>query len=66
MWRGDRASGEFLVWYLDAGKVAAALSVGRSEDLEHARRLLESGSDVMAHKDALADVDSDLEALGSS
>jgi hypothetical protein len=46
--------------------VAAALSVGRSEDLEHARRLLESGADVMAHKGALADVDSDLEAIGSS
>jgi 3-phenylpropionate/trans-cinnamate dioxygenase ferredoxin reductase subunit len=66
VWRGDRDSGEFLVWYLDGGKVAAALSVGRSEDLEHARRLLEAGTDVMGEKDALADVDSDLEAVGSS
>jgi 3-phenylpropionate/trans-cinnamate dioxygenase ferredoxin reductase subunit len=66
VWRGDRDSGEFLVWYLDGGKVAAALSVGRSEDLEHARRLLESGADVMGQKDALADVDSDLEVIGSS
>jgi 3-phenylpropionate/trans-cinnamate dioxygenase ferredoxin reductase subunit len=64
VWRGDRDSGEFLVWYLDRGKVAAALSVGRSEDLEHARRLLESGADVMAQKDALADPDSDLKELG--
>jgi hypothetical protein len=46
--------------------VAAALSVGRSEDLEQARRLLESGADVMTQKDALRDVDSDLEAVGSS
>jgi 3-phenylpropionate/trans-cinnamate dioxygenase ferredoxin reductase subunit len=66
VWRGDRDSGEFLVWYLDAGKVAAALSVGRSEDLEHARRLVESGADVSVQKDALGDVDSDLEAVGSS
>ena len=66
VWRGDPGSGEFLVWYLDGGKVAAALSVGRSEDLEHARRLLESGVDVMAQKDALANVDSDLEGIGSS
>jgi 3-phenylpropionate/trans-cinnamate dioxygenase ferredoxin reductase component len=60
VWRGTPDSGEFLVWYLDGGKVAAALSVNRSEDLEHARRLLESGADVATHKDALADVDSDL------
>jgi 3-phenylpropionate/trans-cinnamate dioxygenase ferredoxin reductase subunit len=66
VWRGTPESGEFLVWYLDGGKVAAALSVGRSEDLEHARRLLESGADVMGQKDALADPDSDLEEVGSS
>ena len=66
VWRGSPDSGEFLVWYLDGGRVAAALSVGRSEDLEHARRLLASGADVMADKAALADVDSDLEAVASS
>jgi 3-phenylpropionate/trans-cinnamate dioxygenase ferredoxin reductase component len=62
VWRGDADSGEFLVWYLDGGKVAAALSVGRSEDLEHARRLVESRVDVTDQKAALADVHSDLEA----
>jgi 3-phenylpropionate/trans-cinnamate dioxygenase ferredoxin reductase subunit len=66
VWRGTPDSGKFLVWYLDGGRVAAALSVGRSEDLEQARRLLESGADVMTQKDALRDVDSDLEAVGSS
>jgi len=65
VWRGTPDSGEFLVWYLDGGKVAAALSVDRSEDLEHARRLLESGADVSGQKDALADVDSDLSAVAS-
>jgi 3-phenylpropionate/trans-cinnamate dioxygenase ferredoxin reductase subunit len=64
VWRGTPDSGEFLVWYLDGGKVAAALSVDRSEDLEHARRLLESGADVSGQKDALADVDADLGAVG--
>jgi 3-phenylpropionate/trans-cinnamate dioxygenase ferredoxin reductase component len=63
VWRGDADSGEFLVWYLDGGKVAAALSVGRSEDMEHARRLVESGADVKDQKEALADVDSDLAAI---
>jgi 3-phenylpropionate/trans-cinnamate dioxygenase ferredoxin reductase subunit len=66
VWRGDREAGEFSVWYLDGGKVAAALSVGRSEDLAHARRLLESGADVSGHKDALGDPDSDLEKIGAS
>jgi 3-phenylpropionate/trans-cinnamate dioxygenase ferredoxin reductase component len=65
VWRGDRDAGEFSVWYLHDGKVAAALAVGRSEDLAEARRLIESGADVMGHKDALGDVDSDLSAVGA-
>jgi 3-phenylpropionate/trans-cinnamate dioxygenase ferredoxin reductase component len=65
VWRGDRDAGEFSAWYLADGKVVAALSVERSEDLAHARRLLESGADVAAHRDALADVDSDLDEVGA-
>jgi 3-phenylpropionate/trans-cinnamate dioxygenase ferredoxin reductase component len=64
VWRGDRDAGEFSAWYLDGGRVVAALSVGRSEDLAHARRLLESGTDVSGDKGALADPDSDLDAIG--
>jgi 3-phenylpropionate/trans-cinnamate dioxygenase ferredoxin reductase subunit len=63
VWRGDREAGEFSAWYLDGGSVVAALSVGRSEDLAHARTLIESGADVSEHRDALADVDGDLEAI---
>jgi 3-phenylpropionate/trans-cinnamate dioxygenase ferredoxin reductase subunit len=64
VWRGDREEGRFSIWYLDGGRVAAALSVDRSEDLQHARRLIESGADVSAQRDALADADSDLESVG--
>jgi 3-phenylpropionate/trans-cinnamate dioxygenase ferredoxin reductase component len=64
VWRGDRDAGEFSVWYLEGGRVAGALSVGRSEDLAHARALIESGADVSAQRDALADVDSDLQSIG--
>jgi 3-phenylpropionate/trans-cinnamate dioxygenase ferredoxin reductase component len=64
VFRGERDSGEFLAWYLKEGKVAAALSVERSEDLVEARRLLESGADVSGSRDELADPDSDLSALG--
>ena len=64
VWRGDAGEGAFSVWYLDAGRVAAALSVGRSEDLVHARRLVESRADVTAARAALADVDSALDEVG--
>jgi 3-phenylpropionate/trans-cinnamate dioxygenase ferredoxin reductase subunit len=59
--RGSIEEGSFSVWYLDGGKVAAALSVGRSDDLEHARRLIASGAAVSA--DALGDLSTDLESL---
>jgi 3-phenylpropionate/trans-cinnamate dioxygenase ferredoxin reductase component len=60
IWRGDRESGEFSLWYLKDGKVAGALSVGRSEDLAEARRLLADGVDVSAARRQLADPGSDL------
>jgi 3-phenylpropionate/trans-cinnamate dioxygenase ferredoxin reductase component len=60
IWRGDRDGGEFSVWYLKDGKVAGALSVGRSEDLAEARRMLADGVDVSAARAQIADPDSDL------
>ena len=65
VWRGDRDAGEFSAWYLKDGKVAAALSVDRSEDLVAARRLIESGADVSGQKEALADAETDLDEVGS-
>jgi hypothetical protein len=64
LFRGERDSGQFLAWYLKDGKVAAALSVDRSEDLAHARRLLVEGVDVSADRDRLADPDSALDEIG--
>ena len=64
VFRGERDSGEFSAWYLKDGKVGGALSVERSEDLVHARTLIESGADISSQRDALADPDSDLEAIG--
>jgi len=60
IWRGDRDGGEFSVWYLKGGRVAGALSVGRSEDLAEARRMLADGVDVSAAREQIADSDSDL------
>ncbi len=65
IWRGDRDSGEFAVFYVKDGKVAGALTVGRSEDLAHARTLLAEGVDVAGDeaKSLLGDSDSDLAQL---
>ncbi len=63
VWRGDREQGEFSVWYLKDGRVAGALSVGRSEDLAEARRMLADGVDVSAARDRIADAGSDLSAI---
>ncbi|HYP48544.1 MAG TPA: FAD-dependent oxidoreductase [Thermoleophilaceae bacterium] len=38
--RGSLEDGEFSAFYLDHGRVTGALSVGRPQDLEHARRLI--------------------------
>ena len=64
VWRGDPDDGEFTAWYLADDRVVAALAVGRSEDLTHGRRLLESRADVADHKGTLADADSELDAVG--
>jgi 3-phenylpropionate/trans-cinnamate dioxygenase ferredoxin reductase subunit len=58
--RGSIDQGEFSIFYLSDGQVAAALSVGRSDDLEHARRLITSHADVGSKADALGDLGSDL------
>jgi 3-phenylpropionate/trans-cinnamate dioxygenase ferredoxin reductase component len=40
VFRGSVDDGEFTAFYLDGRRVSAALTVGRSDDLEHAQRLL--------------------------
>jgi 3-phenylpropionate/trans-cinnamate dioxygenase ferredoxin reductase subunit len=65
VFRGDRDAGEFSAWYLKDGRVKGALSVERSEDLVHGRRLIESGADVSDQRGALADVDTELEPIGA-
>ncbi len=63
VWRGDPDSAEFSVWYLKGGRVAGALSVGRSEDLAEARRMLADGVDVSGAKQQIADTESALAAI---
>jgi 3-phenylpropionate/trans-cinnamate dioxygenase ferredoxin reductase subunit len=62
--RGSIEQGNFSNWYLKDGRVLAALSVGRSEDLEHARRLIKHGRSLGDRRLALGDLGSDLDVLG--
>jgi 3-phenylpropionate/trans-cinnamate dioxygenase ferredoxin reductase subunit len=62
--RGSIEDGSFTNWYLKDGRVVAALTFGRSDDLDHARRLLaeKPALDVSARA-RLGDLDADLGAV---
>jgi 3-phenylpropionate/trans-cinnamate dioxygenase ferredoxin reductase component len=59
--RGSLADGDFTAFYLSDGRVTAALTVGRSSDLDEAKRLLVEKTPV--DPSALADESADLAAL---
>jgi 3-phenylpropionate/trans-cinnamate dioxygenase ferredoxin reductase subunit len=62
VFRGSMDDGEFTAFYIgDDGVVTAALTVGRSDDLEAARRFIRDK--VAPDEGALADTSSDLAAL---
>src|SRR5579859_7271153 len=58
--RGSIDGGEFSIFYVDGGRIAGALSVGRSDDLEHARRWITAGADMSDRMNELADLSTDL------
>ena len=59
--RGSLDDADFTAFYVDGGRVTAALTVGRSDDLEHARRLIVERPQV--DPAALADEGTDLASL---
>jgi 3-phenylpropionate/trans-cinnamate dioxygenase ferredoxin reductase subunit len=61
--RGSLDEGVFSVFYLHQGRVAGALSVGRSADLQLARRLIASGEQVGGRARELGDLSTDLESF---
>jgi 3-phenylpropionate/trans-cinnamate dioxygenase ferredoxin reductase subunit len=61
--RGAMADGAFSVWYLDRGRVAAMLSVGRPEDLPQARRLITEGVSLAGRTPLLEDLSTDLASI---
>lgn len=64
--RGSIEDGAFSNWYLKDGVLKAALSFGRSDDLDAARRLLVGGRVLdEAQRKALADLDADLDGIAA-
>jgi 3-phenylpropionate/trans-cinnamate dioxygenase ferredoxin reductase subunit len=61
--RGSVEDGGFSVFYLHDGRLSGALSVGRSEDLQHARRFIAEGTEIGDRADALGDLSTDLDTL---
>lgn len=59
--RGSMDDARFTVFWVDGGRVTAALAVGRSDDLEHARRFITDRAERELL--ALADESTDLAAL---
>ncbi len=59
--RGSLEDGEFAAFYVDDGRVTAAMSVGRSDDLDYARRFILEKTRV--DRAALADPGVDLASL---
>ncbi|HXB15263.1 MAG TPA: FAD-dependent oxidoreductase [Solirubrobacteraceae bacterium] len=64
--RGSYEDGSFTTFYVKDGVVKAALTVGRSDDLDEARRLIAGGSRLSAeHREALGRLDADLSKVGA-
>ena len=62
--RGSYEGGKFTTWYLKDGRVRAALTFGRSEDLDHARRLIAERTVLdESARGKLASLDADLARL---
>jgi 3-phenylpropionate/trans-cinnamate dioxygenase ferredoxin reductase subunit len=64
--RGSREEASFTTFYLDGSQVKAALTFGRSDDLDAARRLIAAGPTLDdTDKVELRDTASDLSAVGA-
>ena len=62
--RGSIGDGKFTAFYVQAARIVAALTVGRSDDLAVAARLLKEKTDVSGLRARIEDVDTDIAELG--
>jgi 3-phenylpropionate/trans-cinnamate dioxygenase ferredoxin reductase component len=61
--RGSQGEEKFTAWYVKDGKIVAALTVGRSEDLSIAAQLLKSSAFVGDKRALIEDAEADLSTL---
>ncbi|HWX75138.1 MAG TPA: FAD-dependent oxidoreductase, partial [Solirubrobacteraceae bacterium] len=62
--RGSLDAGNFTVFYLEGAVVKGALTFARSDDLDHARRLIIDGVELGDERTALGNVEVDLADVG--
>src|SRR2546430_13752445 len=62
--RGSTDEGKFTIFYLKDGVVSGALTFGRSDDLDHARRLITEAVPLGDARASLGDLGTDLAAVG--
>jgi 3-phenylpropionate/trans-cinnamate dioxygenase ferredoxin reductase subunit len=62
--RGSLAEGKFTAFYVEGARLAAALTVGRSDDLAVAARLLKEKTDVSGLRARIEDAGADIAELG--
>jgi 3-phenylpropionate/trans-cinnamate dioxygenase ferredoxin reductase component len=62
--RGSMDEGKFTAFYVKEARLAAALTVGRSDDLAVAGRLLAEKTDIGSLRARIEDADSDIAELG--
>ena len=62
--RGSTDEGKFTIFYLKDGVVKGALTFGRSDDLDHARRLITEATQLSDASGALGALDTDLADIG--
>jgi 3-phenylpropionate/trans-cinnamate dioxygenase ferredoxin reductase subunit len=62
--RGSPSDGSFTAWYVKGNRLAAALSVARSEDLSVASRLLSEKTDLSGMRDRVEDLNADINEIG--
>ena len=62
--RGSIAEGKFTAFYVHGARLAAALTVGRSDDLTVAARLLKEKTDISGLRARIEDVNADIAELG--
>jgi 3-phenylpropionate/trans-cinnamate dioxygenase ferredoxin reductase subunit len=62
-WRGSTGDGKFTAWYIKDAMLNGALTVGRSEDIALAGRLMREHTDLSGKRNLIEDLEADIQEL---